>query len=101
MTTEAEALSLINQRISDAGFPNLLAEWHGEKVAEHSTIREVQFKVSITRSNREEIINKVHRIGADTNEEVIYLGGTSSFQQGADLIILLFQADIHPIRGEC
>jgi len=99
VTTEQEALEQINSRVANAGYPNLFAEWHGEKVSENSTIRSVQFKLAITRDNREQIIKAVHRIGAETDEEIIYLGGSSSFQQGADLVLLLFQADIHPITG--
>ncbi len=99
LETEAEVLEQIDMRIARAGYPHHRAEWHSEKVSEYSTIREVQFKVPITKSNRIDIIKEVYRIGAETNEAVVYLGATGSFQEGADLVLLLFKADIHQIGG--
>ena len=92
MTTEDSVLEEINSRVTLAGYPSIFAEWHSEKVSPDSTIREVQFKVAITRINRQEITKAVHRIGAETNGEVVYVGAVSASQSNADLVLLIFQA---------
>ena len=95
--SEAEVIGIINQRLSDAGF-SAKASFYSDTQRENTITRECIFKVAVSLTNSESIVNSMHDIGYDTDRGISYKGSQVEPTKEGEIRYLFFTALINPER---